>query len=518
MKRRSFLRGASLLPLPIVLGQARLSALTQPFLSAAMNQNDDRVLVLIQLDGGNDGLNTVLPLDQYSSLMAVRENLVIPENQVLKVEDNVGFHPAFEGIRSMYDEGQVAVVQGVGYPQQNRSHFRSTDIWNTASASNEVITTGWLGRHLDSRYPNFPADYPNQDEPAPFAVVMGNSVSETCQGRAGNFSIAISNIDNVGQLPSFDGGVDLNTPYGRELDWLRTTISQSNEYATTISAAVEVGNTMADYPEDNQLAERLRDVARLISGGLQTKIYVVRIGGFDTHANQTLAGDPTVGEHADLLRELSDAVAAFQQDLKALNLEERVVGMTHSEFGRRIRSNASQGTDHGDAAPLFLFGSCVAAGITGDNAEIDPEVGNGEAVPMQYDFRNVYGSLLVDWFGVPENDVEEMLIDDFTYIPVISACSTTTSTNDRLVRQVELGVQPNPFQGRFEVTFVTGNERVRLSLFNATGQEIRTVMDRELPAGEHRVPINTEGLPNGPYFVHLMLAGGIRKTKRVVKQ
>lgn len=516
MKRRSFLRKASLLPLPLLLNQYKVSAMTQPFLAGAMAEND-RVLVLLQLNGGNDGLNTLIPLDQYANLNAVRGNVLIPEPNILAVEDTVGFHPSMTGIRDLYTEGKVSVVQSVGYPMQNRSHFRSTDIWNTGSASNEVIPTGWLGRHLDQRYPGFPSDYPNTEEPSPFAIVMGSSVSETCQGSAGNFSIAIADIDNVGQLPTFAGGANPDTPYGKELDWLRTTIEQSNQYATGIQEAVDMGNTLADYPEGNQVAEKLRNVARLISGGLQTKVYIVELGGFDTHANQTVEGDPTAGDHATLLQTLSDAVAAFQADLAALDLEDRVVGMTYSEFGRRIRSNASQGTDHGDAAPLFLFGGCLNGGITGDNPEIDSAVEIQEGVPMQYDFRNVYGSVLIDWFGVDRDTVRDLLHDDFNYVPVLANCNMTTSTEGPSLRSIDLAVAPNPFRETFDVTFTTGNERVMVSLFDGLGRRVKVISDRRLPAGEHRITVSVADLPSGAYFIHLTLAGGIRKTKRVVK-
>ncbi|OAV44882.1 DUF1501 domain-containing protein [Lewinella sp. 4G2] len=519
MLRRKFLQRAALLPLPILLSKYKLSALTQPFMAAAADPNSDRVLVLLQLNGGNDGLNTLIPLDQYDNLAAVRSNLLLPEASLLKVSDTNAFHPSMEGVRGMYDEGKVSIIQNVGYANQNRSHFRSTDIWNTGSSAETVLTTGWLGRHLDERFPDYPAAFPTNDQPDPFAIVMGTAVSETCQGSAGNFSIAIADVDNVGQLPTFTGSPDTTTPYGRELDWLRTTIEQSNEYAGGIQDAVGAGNTMATYPEDNEVATKLRDVARLISGGLGTKIYVVELGGFDTHANQAPEGNTTGGTHADLLRTISDAVAAFQDDLRQLGLEDRVLGMTYSEFGRRIRSNASQGTDHGDAAPLFLFGGCVSGGIVGDNPEIDRDVTINEGVAMQYDFRNVYGSVLMDWFGFEQSTVSDLLTDEFNYIPVLSACRTTSiNNNSSLLRQTDLSVAPNPFGDGFTVSFVTGNERARITIFDQLGRQVRTVTDQAFNAGEHQLRVDLANLPSGPYYVHLTMAGGARSTKRVIKR
>ena len=519
MQRRKFLRRAALLPLPFLLGGGRLSALTSSFLETAVDPNDDRVLVLLQLNGGNDGLNTVVPVDQYDALNATRGNVLIPQAQLLSITDTLAFHPAMTQVQRMYGEGQVGIIQGVGYTNQNRSHFRSTDIWNTGSTAETVLTTGWLGRHLDSRFPGYPQDYPNTEQPDPFAIVMGTSVSETCQGSAGNFSLAINNVDNVGQLPVFDGGADLSTPYGRELDWLRTTTEQSNQYAAGIQSAVGGGATMATYPENNEVAAKLRDVARLISGGLGTKIYIVELGGFDTHANQSVEGEPTTGTHANLLQTLSDAIGAFQQDLVALGISRRVVGMTYSEFGRRIRSNASQGTDHGDAAPLFLFGDCVNAGIVGANADIHPDVDVLEGVAMQYDFRNVYGSVLVDWFGVEAATVTDNLIDDFTYIPLLNGCNSVSTSRPPVQTDTPaLTAAPNPFGNTVQLGFTTDNERARLSIYDGLGRQVRVVSDQQFAAGEHQLTVDLSGLPSGPYHVHLMLSGGRRATRRVVKR
>jgi uncharacterized protein (DUF1501 family) len=516
MKRRSFLRNAALLPLPLMLNQYRLSALTQPYLASAMEDND-RILVLLKLNGGNDGLNTLIPLDQYSGLSTARANILIPENRVLGIEDGIGLHPAMEGIRGIYDAGQVSVIQAVGYPNQNRSHFRSEDIWNTGSDAQTVKTTGWLGRHLDERYPGYPDNYPSTEEPSPFAIVMGSTVSETCQGNIANFSIAVNDIDDVGFLPSFTPGVDLDTPYGRELDWLQTTISQSNQYAGGIQDAATMGNTIADYPEGNIIASKLRSVARLISGGLKTRIYIIEQVGFDTHADQAQAGDTAVGDHANLLATLSDAVAAFQTDLTALGVSDRVLGMTYSEFGRQIVSNLSQGTDHGDAAPLFLFGDCVSGGVTGTNPVIDNSVMPGQGVTMQYDYRNIYGSVLIDWFGVDQSVVRNLLLEEFEYIPVLANCRTTPVGDPTAIHNVELTVSPNPFRDQFSLRFPSGNERIQISLFDAAGRQVRLITDRTFPAGDHQLDVETGRLPTGTYFVRMLLDGGAQRTVGLVK-
>lgn len=510
MKRRTFLRSAGLLPIPLLLGRTPLAAHSFAALAAAAEAGD-RVLVLVQLDGGNDGLNSVIPLDQYAGLSAVRGNILLPEKKVLKIEDTLGLHPSLAGLQRLYLDGEVAVIQGVGYPGQNRSHFRSGDIWNTGSASDEVLTTGWLGRHLD-------VDHANTEPTDPFALVMGNSVSETCQGRVSNYSVAIKDIDQIGQLPTFAGGVDLTTPYGQELEWLRNTTVQSNVYAKTINKAVGKSNTVAEYPADNPLAEKLRSVARLIAGGLQTRIYIVQLGGFDTHAGQVEESDTTQGVHADLLSFVSTAITAFQRDLQALKLSERVVGFTYSEFGRRIRSNGSEGSDHGDAAPVLIFGSCVRGGVKGRNASIDPEVGMGEAVPMQYDFRDVYGSLLVDWFGVEKATIKQLLKQDYVYLPLLNDCSTPTSTGDPIKSVSGISVSPNPLSDRSEVSFSSTGRKLKMELFGANGKLVRELMDKKMPAGNHRLPLRMGRLPTGTYFLHFTPAGSKAEIIKVIKR
>ncbi len=308
-----------------------------------------------------------------------------------------------------------------------------------------------------------------------------------------------------------------DTPYGEELAFLRVAIAQSNAYGDTITDAANLGANMVDYPEGNDLADQLKNVALLIGGGLQTKVYIVSLGGFDTHANQVDAGDTGIGSHAALLQTLSDAMAAFQADLVAQGLDERVFSMTFSEFGRRIKSNESLGTDHGTAAPMLLFGSCVNPMIFGDNPEISPEVDNTEGVPMQHDFRDIYGSVLMDWFGVSETEVRDLLYDDFTYLPVILGCSVNSTRPDLTTElEVKLNCFPNPCRNNLNVTFESLDEWGRLSIFDAIGSELMTVFNRKMQPGSHNVNVDLHRLPAGTYFVRLQL-GGNQKTKRIIK-
>lgn len=518
MKRRSFLKTSSILSTPLMVGGVSVAPVVQNAFSSFLNPDSDRVLVLIQLNGGNDGLNCVIPLDQYGNLTAVRPQVIIPENDIIKVTDTVGFHPSMAAMKEIYEAGNLSVIQSVGYPNQNRSHFRSTDIWHTGSDASTFLNRGWLGRYFDQFYENYPANFPNDDCPDPFALTIGSSVSETCQGLGGNFSLALIDPDNLSQLSTPINNELSEGCYAGKLDFLAKTIEQTNAYGTVIQEANDLGsNASTIYNENDNLAQKMKLVARLIKGGLRTKVYVVSLGGFDTHADQVTDSDTTVGVHAELLRELSEAILAFQDDLKRLGLFERVAGMTYSEFGRRIRSNFSNGTDHGTAAPLILFGSCVLPTIHGDNPEIAQDVGEQEGVPMQFDFRSVYGSVLADWFGVEETVIREILIGDFQKIDLFSSCAAiSTSNEETLLNQVSVNIFPNPTSNHLHIDFESTGAIMRISLFDTLGHELRVLSNQKFNTGSHTLQYELTDLPNGAYYIRLQTTKA-QKTLRLVK-
>lgn len=515
MRRRKFL--ASSAGIPLLFNQLPSDLASSRMFSALSSEPDERILVLIQLTGGNDGLNTLIPLDQYDNLAAVRPTLVLPENSLLDIGGDRAFHPGFAGIRDIWDAGELAIVQDVSYPEQNRSHFRSTDIWHSGSESSEYLRTGWLGRTLDVDHPSYPTNYPNADFQDPIAITVGSTVSETCQGQASNFSLTISNPFRATSILEGAGGPLPSTLRGPELDFLRTSVSQTNQYSATVKAKAEAGSSLVDYPEDNQLATRLQYIAQMISGGLQTKVYVVSLGGFDTHGDQVVDGDPTTGNHAELLQTLSNAVKAFQADIKALGLGERVIGMTYSEFGRRIRENGGFGTDHGTAAPLFLFGECVNAGVLGNNSTIDTAVDEQEGVAMQYDFRDVYGSVLEDWFGVDENVVRTVLHDTYTKLPIIRDCSAPVSgIVESAFAKTQLTLSPSPFTDNAQLSFTTSSKGlVRLSVYDVNGSLIETLFERRLPKGAQMVNVHTRNYPKGVVIFHLQRGAEVKVVRGI---
>ena len=518
MKRRNFIQTTAATSLPILLNGMGLSALPKSSIFSAINGESDRVLVLIQLNGGNDGLNTIIPVNQYDKLAAVRNNILIPENNLISLTTETAMHPSMTGLKSLYDDAKLGIIQSVGYPNQNRSHFRSSDIWTSGSNPDEFLSTGWMGRYFESKFPNYPEDYPNDDCGDPFALTIGSLVSETCQSSSSNYSLALTNPFSPSELNITEPGqIPTDTCYGYELNFVQQAILQTNAYADTILNAANNGTNLATYPEENPLAEQLKIVSLLIAGGLQTSVYVVSLGGFDTHANQTIEGEPTTGEHALLLQALSDGIAAFQEDLKLLGLQERVIGMTFSEFGRRIRSNDSLGTDHGNAAPLMVFGSCVNPTILGNNPEIPEEVGIQDGVQMQFDFRSIYGSVLMDWFGVTEEDVKILLYPDFQHLPILQVCNTTSTIDpNRFVEEIEAYNMPNPFHNTTQIVFTTKNEWAKVSIFDPLGQEVRVLTSRQFSEGEHRIAFDSHGLAAGNYYFRIITKDRV-KTKLMVK-
>jgi len=504
------------LTIPFLVNGLKIQAQANSPLFSDADPYDDRILVLIQMNGGNDGLNTVIPLDQYEAIMRVRSNIALPSASVLKLRDNLGLHSRMTGMATMYAEEKLGVLQSVGYPNQNRSHFRSTDIWNSASSATEYENTGWLGRFLDRQYPGYPDKYPSADYPDPFALTIGSTVSNTCEGNNGNFGIAVNDPKNLRPLAENDKENFDSVSYGEELKYLQNSILQTNSYSRSIQRAAEKGKNLATYPTNNSLGTQLKTIAQLISGGLKSRVYIARIGGFDTHANQTIASNNTTGTHAELLGGMSTAIKAFQQDLELIGAAHRVIGMTYSEFGRQIQSNLSGGTDHGNAAPLFLFGTCVQGRITGENVQIPNPLPAQAGVAMQIDFRNIYGSILTDWFGIKESEIKQWIYQDFTRLPIIRSCNTATPAQEVLL-PLEAQVSPNPSWGPLHVTLTSTGSDCHLHLMNAQGQTMRQQRWTKLFPGFQQLDIEMGDLPNGLYFLHLR-QGLQHKTMQVVLQ
>ena len=522
MKRRHFLR--NMIPASAIFPSLVNGFTVKAFGAAGFFEtlagaaDNDHVFVMIQLAGGNDGLNTVVPIVNYGDYVNLRKNIAIPLDKVLPLSgySKAGLHPSLSGMQKMYNEDKLAILYSVGYPEPNQSHFRSTDIWLTGADSDQYLTTGWTGRFLSSSYENFPVGYPNATMPDPLAIQIGSVISTTFMGPGGFTAMAVpTDIDFYNLINGITDPVP-DSPMGTELTYLRTVARQTNKYADVIVSAAAKAGTQAAYPANNYLAAQLKTVARLISGGLKTKVYMVSMGGFDTHGGQVQAGNTITGNHAQLLKQVSEAISAFQTDLTQLGVSKRVIGMTFSEFGRRIKSNGSAGTDHGAAQPVFLFGEPVKQGVLGNPPDLPSSLDSGSSLPMQYDFRSVYATVLRDWFCVDPNDVSNMLYKNYQYLPLVeaSACSIEQPPNnlgDKLIRN-----DPNPFVISTTITFKTEGGYTLIQIFDVSGKLIAIPVSATYVKGEYTVVFNGSALASGVYYARLQ-NGSTQQVRTMIK-
>jgi uncharacterized protein (DUF1501 family) len=361
-----------------------------------------RILVVVQLDGGNDGLNTVVPYrdDEYRKR---RPKLAIPAGEVKKVDDRVGLHPMLEPFSKLLEQGRLAIVQGVGYPNPNRSHFDSMAIWNTAMTDVDKAAPGWLARALDRRNgPDGDAAglHIHEAFPLPGALSGGRQVVpsmarlEQFRRRLGmpQGAEAVAQREALDRLALQDRGEP-----GSPLQFVeRCSLITYASSARLERLQQDRPADKADYPEFYGLARRLQLIAQLIKAGLTTAIYYTHLDGFDTHSGQ-------LPQHANLMRELGTSLRAFLDDLEKSGESERVVVLVFSEFGRRLDENGSGGTDHGTAAPVFLLGRPVEAGLHGPYPDLT-HLEDGDPIHA-VDFRRIYATLLDRWLGVPHRDI-----------------------------------------------------------------------------------------------------------------
>jgi len=375
---------------------------------------DATILVVLQMAGGNDGLNTVVPYSNDFYHQA-RPKLGLTAQQVLKLNGEIGFHNAMTGFKALFDSGNLAVVQGVGYPNPNRSHFRSTEIWQTASDSEKVEKYGWLGRYFDNccagADPMVGVTIGSQLPEAFFAkkptgVCFNNPQSYRFMtgGRRGpggldqieaayekmnevDMSSAAPDENSGGSIGSLAAGMPMQG--GKAVDFIERTALDAQVSSDEVRKIADRVQNQATYPV-SQLGNSLKLVAKLIGGGLPTRIYYVSQGGYDTHVNQV----PT---QQRLLADLGDSTKAFVDDLKAQGNLPRVLVMTFSEFGRRVTENANGGTDHGAAAPMFIVGNKVKAGLLGTYPSLAPQDLFEGDIKYNVDFRNVYAGVLESW-------------------------------------------------------------------------------------------------------------------------
>jgi uncharacterized protein (DUF1501 family) len=530
MNRRNFLRNTiPAVTMPSLLNGFSFTAFSsnETALGNLLQQatDTDHVLVLVQLAGGNDGINMVIPLDVYANYYNARTNVAIPQSKVLRLDgtDKSGLHPSMTLLQNMYNEGKMNVVQSVGYDNPNFSHFRANDIWMSGDTTEDRrarVKTGWMGRYLENEFPGYPDAYPNNNMPDPLAIQISSVPTLDLQGNIYSMGLSVTDPEKLYTFDNPFRDYPLNSaPANKELRFLRVISEKTKIYSDIIRAAYRRSANMTTYPTQNDLANQLRIVARLIKGGLKTRVYTVTIGGFDTHKKQVNAGDTTTGAHAKLMKDLSTAIAAFQTDLELMNLDDRVLGMTFSEFGRRLKSNASLGTDHGAAAPLIMFGKHAKKGILGKSPDIPSDIQVVNNIPFQYDFRSVYASVLEQWFCVKKPALNDILLKNYQSLPLITGpCGVADdiTTNNNNSNDLIFKMWPSPYTINATIQFSTKGGNTMIQQMNALGQVIKVITNKEYAAGTYNIDVYDDGLPPGAYFLRLQ-NGALQKVITVMK-
>ena len=470
-------------------------ALASPGLIGSLRSLDtDRVLVLLQLAGGNDGLNTIVPVtnDRYYNS---RPSIALRQADTIRLNDDFGLHASLSPLESMWGDGHFGVVHSVGYDDQSLSHFDGIDVW--ASAREESGQTGWTAEAA--------AALGRGDVTVPPTVQIGASYPLLMTGPDGVEGMTLSNPALLDQIVTsgelYDTASLPNSSYGRQLGFLRSVANDANLYVTSLRSAGDGITNGVEYPDD-QLGQSLAAVARLIKGHLETRVYLVRLKGFDTHADQ-------INRHQALLDTLGKSVAAFYEDLERSSDAERTLTMTFSEFGRRVGENGSVGTDHGTAAPVFLFGPSVQGGFTGTAPDLSGLDAAGN-LPVTTDFRRVYSTVLTSWLGLDATVSASILGGAYEPLGLLSA-ATADAPRD-LTSSFELAPPaPNPVRTRSTVQYTLASPtRAELALFDTSGRRVATLATGAHAAGPHTAQFDVNGLAAGLYVLRLQTGDGTR--------
>lgn len=531
----------------------------------AKKATNDKVLIILQMHGGNDGLNAVIPVEAYDLYYSRRANIAIPSknslrkminlDNTLKSEAKVGLHPDMFHMKDLYDRGRATIVQGVSYKNNNGSHFRGRDISFMGGSFDDYFSSGWVGRYLEKEFEplgHYPEDFPIQGVMEdPLAIEIGSDVSLIFH-QDGHIptSISIDDPESFENLvDTLDGFQDnklydprglppddlKDSPYWKELNWILDMEVKSEDYAKRLLDVFESApKTTITYPENyifnapsgsmtNPLTHQLRLIARLLHGGVKTKVFLVKIGGFDTHAQQVESYDPTMGTHAALMYHISSAMKAFQDDLAARGIEDMALTVTTSEFGRRIHSNGSYGTDHGTGGPVFIFGKGINAGVIGNVPDLMQD-----NVEMQYDYRQVYAAILRDWMQVPEETINnDIFFKNFfngpkeegtgNYEPISVASTVISGLEDFKSSRFKLyEVFPNPVKTEANIGFrINSKSHVKIALLDSQGRELQVLMNEDREEGEHFVKADVSVYPPGVYLYQIK-AGLLDDTKKMI--
>ncbi len=501
--RRSFIQSLGLAGGgSMLLGGSAISATSPSPLSVALSESEnENVLIIIRLRGGNDGLNTIVPLYDYGTYANLRPTIKHLESDLLNLSPDFAIPNYMSDLESVWGEGSMKVVHGVGYPDQNLSHFRSTDIWASTDDIN-VENTGWWGRYFEDLYPDYIVNPPE----IPPAVQIGSLGNLIFKGTSNNYAFSVANPEQL-QSVAENGALHdvLNIPdcvYGDKLLFMRSVANTTFTYSQVINDAYLSAENSVEYGE-GELAIQLAIVARMIKGGLGSKVYMVSLGSFDTHADQ-------LGRQQHLLTDLSNTVKNFYTDLKASGMDENVLSMTISEFGRRPYQNGSNGTDHGAASPVMLFGPALnGSGFVGTHPSLTEWDINDNLIPST-DFRDIYSTVLTEWFCLDPSVVDMVLLNEtYETLDLGLTCEILSNSGfDNATRLVHVPTYRNN-QTYLEIN-MPNTAHVDIKLYDILGKEIGTLANEILATGHHiidvRAKINSQ-LSYGQYVYRISTGG-----------
>ncbi len=527
--RRSFLQALGLAGAgSILLGNADVTASSPSKLTQAISNADtDRILVLMRLKGGNDGLNTIIPIYDFDTYANNRPTIHYKEKELYKLNDDFGIPPAMKELEGLWGEGAMKVVHGVGYKGQDLSHFKSSNIWASTDLT-EVEDSGFLGRYYEGLHPDFLLNPPE----IPAAIQIGSVGNLIFDGKGvSNYALTVSNpqeLERLGETGKKHSLTDLpDCTYGDRLAYLRSVTNNTFNYAKTIFDAYNKASNTVEYSKEG-IGRQLAIVARMIKGDLGTKVYMVSVDGFDTHANQT-------ERHTELWEEVSKNVKLFYEDLKASEKDKEVLTMSISEFGRRVEENGSNGTDHGQAAPILFFGPALEEnGFIGEHPDLndlDP-IGN---LKYKTDFREIYATVLKEWMCIDNGIVDEVLLDSTLKTKDLGfSCKQVGEVVEEEEDSggVKGGVVENE-EGIIQEEVINLNEvkrakvevyqknqdtiikliqsetnQVDISLFSITGKRVATIKNGILASGEYEFNLSTSiafsGAVQGLYIYRIV--------------
>ena len=499
--RRSFLQALGLVGGgSMMLANSHLTVSKPSPLSMALSQaENDNILIICRLGGGNDGFNTIIPVYDYDIYANARPLIRIPPSEFINLEkDQFAMPKPMNKLENMWGDGQMKVVHGVGYEDQSLSHFKGTDIWANTNLT-DIERSGFMGRYFQDLYP----DYLFNPPASPPSIQIGSIGNLIFRGPDNDFSFAISSPERLENILENETFYDLeNLPectYGEKLKFIRETTNVTYNYADEIVEAFNRSSDFAGYLEKDNFARQLRIVARLIKGNLGTKVYMVTLGGFDTHNNQ-------IQRHQELLNSFSEGITNFYADLAAAGWDDKVMTMTISEFGRRFKENGSLGTDHGTAAPIMFFGTGLNGnGFIGEHPSLS-DLTRGGNVTNTNDFRQVYSTVMKEWLCINAEVVDKALLGaEFESLDLGFSCDGSTSNipldGDRLNHIVT-------YENNETIININNPETMHadICLFNIIGQKVATLYNEMLFEGQTKINVKeTAGirLDTGQYLYRI---------------